>query len=110
CPQEAGCLSLTGHLSAGVQKEAAMAGGLFITLEGIDGSGKSTQAELLAQRLRTTGRETLLVREPGGTPVGECLRALLLDKAVQPSPVTEVLLYAAARAELVREVICPALS
>ncbi|HLM28108.1 MAG TPA: dTMP kinase, partial [Thermoleophilaceae bacterium] len=80
--------------------------GLFVTLEGIDRSGKSTQARLLAEAL---GPDAVTVREPGGTEVGERVRALVKDPSAAPSPQTEALLFAAARAELVSEVILPAL-
>ena len=78
--------------------------GLFVTIEGIDRSGKSTQARRLADALGA-----LLVREPGGTPAGERIRELLKDPGVSISPRTEALLFAAARAELVEQVIRPAL-
>jgi dTMP kinase len=84
--------------------------GRFITFEGIEGSGKSTQIELLAARLRTHGVAVLVTREPGGTPVAEAIRGVLLDvrnRALQPA--AELLLYAAARAQLVGETIRPAL-
>jgi len=80
--------------------------GLFVTLEGIDRSGKSTQALLLAEAL---GDQAILVREPGGTPAGEHLRSILKDPGVELGPQSEALLFAAARAELVRQVIRPAL-
>lgn len=80
--------------------------GLFVTLEGIDRSGKSTQARLLAE---TLGDGALLLREPGGTVVGERVRDLLKDTQITMNGVTEALLFAAARAELVSEVIRPAL-
>jgi dTMP kinase len=79
---------------------------LFVTLEGIDGSGKTTQAELLAKAL---GDDTVLVREPGGTAASERIRELLADPAVELGPVAEVLLFCAARAQLVAEVIRPAI-
>lgn len=79
---------------------------MFITLEGIDGAGKSTQAQLLAAAL---GPETLLLREPGGTPVGERLRDLLKNASIELTPRAELLLFCAARAELVERVIRPAL-
>lgn len=79
---------------------------MFVTLEGIDGAGKSTQARLLAEAL---GSETLLLREPGGTPVGERLRDVLKDGTLELTPRSELLLFAAARAELVERVIKPAL-
>ena len=80
---------------------------MFITLEGIDGAGKSTQAKLLADAL---GPDTLLLREPGGTEVGERLRALLKDASLELSARAELLLFCAARAELVERVIAPALA
>lgn len=79
---------------------------MFVTLEGVDGAGKSTQAALLAEAL---GPETILLREPGGTPVGERLRELLKDGSVELTPRAELLLFCAARAELVERVIRPAL-
>jgi len=79
---------------------------VFITLEGVDGAGKSTQARLLAEAL---GPETILLREPGGTAVGERLRELLKDGSVELTPRAELLLFCAARAELVERVIRPAL-
>ena len=84
--------------------------GAFITLEGVDGSGKSTQAALLARRLRETGREVVSLREPGGTAISEKIRALLLDPENSAmADECELLLYEASRAQLVREVIEPAL-
>ena len=80
--------------------------GLFVTLEGIDRSGKTTQAKLLIEAL---GDEALGVREPGGTAAGERVRELLKDPQVDLSGEAEALLFAAARAELVRQVIRPAL-
>jgi dTMP kinase len=80
--------------------------GLFVTFEGIDRSGKTTQARLLCDAL---GSEAVAVREPGGTPVGERVRELLKDPSADISPEAETLLFAAARAELVRRVIRPAL-
>ena len=80
--------------------------GLFVTFEGIDRSGKTTQAKLLIEAL---GEEAVGVREPGGTSAGERIRELLKDPAVDLSGESEALLFAAARAELVREVIRPAL-
>jgi dTMP kinase len=81
--------------------------GLFVTFEGIDRSGKTTQARLLCEAL---GDDALGVREPGGTEAGERVRAILKDQSVSLSPETEALLFAAARAELVSEVILPALA
>ena len=81
-------------------------GGLFVTFEGIDRSGKTTQARMLCDAL---GERALAVREPGGTALGEQLRALLKDPAVEMSLRTEALLFAAARAQLIEDVIEPAL-
>jgi dTMP kinase len=81
--------------------------GLFVTIEGIDRSGKSTQARRLAEALSD---DALLVREPGGTPAGERIRDLLKDPAIDLDPRAEALLFAAARAELVAAVIRPALA
>ena len=81
---------------------------MFVTFEGLDGSGKSTQAELLAAELRGRGREVVLTREPGGTELGERVRELLLAGG-DVSAWAEAALFAAARAELVERVIRPAL-
>ena len=84
--------------------------GRFITFEGIDGVGKSTQARMLVQSLTERGYDVLFTREPGGTVISEKIRELLLDCANHGmNQVTEVLLYAAARAQLVGELIKPAL-
>lgn len=82
---------------------------MLITFEGGEGSGKSTQVELLAQRLRAAGREAIVLREPGGTPLGEALRQILLHDSAAASVEAEMLLFLAARAELVNTVIRPAL-
>ena len=79
---------------------------MFVTLEGIDRSGKTTQAALLIEAL---GPETLLLREPGGTDAGERIRALLKDSATELDPRTELLLFCAARAELCARLVRPAL-
>ena len=84
--------------------------GTFITFEGIDGSGKSTQMRLLATALRAQGCEVLTTREPGGTPVGLKLRAALLDSQEEVDPLTELLVFAADRAQHVRRVLRPALA
>jgi dTMP kinase len=84
--------------------------GVFITMEGGEGVGKSTQGRLLAERLRALGATVLEAREPGGTPVGDRIRALLLDPALGMCPETELLLYEASRAENVGAVIEPALA
>src|SRR5271157_4794501 len=84
--------------------------GLFITFEGMDGSGKTTQMHRLAARLRGLGRTVLETAEPGGTPIGMKIRRILLDAANQElSPTTEVLLYFASRAQNVDQWIAPAL-
>jgi len=84
--------------------------GKFITFEGSEGCGKSTQSKLLAQYLKQKGFKVLFVREPGGTKICEQIRKILLDpKNDQMSPVTEMLLYMASRAQIVKEVIKPAL-
>jgi len=83
---------------------------LFITFEGIEGCGKTTQIGLLAERLRGRGRDILSTREPGGCPIADQIRAILLDAANSAMDSrTELLLYAAARAQHVAEVIRPAL-
>lgn len=84
--------------------------GLFIVMEGPDGSGKTTQINLLEQYLKEAGYECLITREPGGTVIGEEVRELILNPEYKEmSSVTEMLLYAASRAQLVHEVIGPAL-
>jgi len=84
--------------------------GTFITLEGVDGSGKTTQAEALSRILRATGHRVLLSREPGGTPVAERIRDILLDREIESMAwSTEVLLYLASRAEHVAGLLRPAL-
>jgi dTMP kinase len=81
----------------------------YIALEGVDGSGKSTVAEAVARRLEARGHEVIVVREPGGTPLGEAVRSLLLDSETLDDW-AEAFLFAAQRAELASEVIGPALS
>lgn len=88
-----------------------MAQGLFITVEGIDGCGKSTQATLIAHALEAAGHDVLRLREPGGVAISEKIRAILLDPAnAEMGDVCELLLYEAARAQLVHQVIMPALA
>ena len=82
---------------------------MFITFEGVDGSGKSTQAELLRDALTADGREVVLTREPGGTEIGERVRQLVLNGPAM-TPWAEAGLFASARAELVETVIKPALA
>jgi dTMP kinase len=83
--------------------------GTFITFEGIDGSGKSTQLRLLAAYLRARGCDLVTTREPGGTPLGSRLRAALLDAHEEVDPLTELLVFAADRAQHVRRFLHPAL-
>ncbi len=83
--------------------------GLFVTFEGGEGSGKSTQVARLAARLRAHALDPLVTREPGGTPLAEGVRALLLDPDRRPVPLAEALLMVASRAQLVATVIRPAL-
>jgi dTMP kinase len=84
--------------------------GKFVTFEGLDGCGKTTQIERLAETLRAEGYEVVLTREPGGTPVGERIRALLLDsRTADLAPMTELALMFSSRAQQVAEVIRPAI-
>ena len=83
--------------------------GVFVVLEGPEGAGKSTQLALLATRLAALGCDYVLTREPGGTQAGDAIRTILLDPAQQIEPLAEFLLYSASRAQLVGEVIAPAL-
>ena len=83
---------------------------LFITFEGLDFSGKSTQVRRLEAALRTSGHDVLVLREPGGTTVGESIRTILLDRStVHLTPAAEMFLFSASRAQLVEDVIRPAL-
>jgi dTMP kinase len=86
--------------------------GLLISFEGSEGSGKTTQIELLAPRLKKLGREVIVTREPGGSPLGEEIRHLLIraNGSEEMFPETELLLFAASRAQLVRQVLVPNLS
>ena len=84
--------------------------GFFLTLEGVDGCGKTTQLDLLIDRLRAAGRDPVRVQEPGGTRIGLEIRKILLDKAnIELDPMAELLLYFASRAQNIAEVIRPAL-
>lgn len=87
-----------------------MAAGIFITLEGVEGSGKTTQAALLAEALRRRGRRVTITHEPGGTRAGEAIRAIFLDPAVSLGVAAELLLVLADRAQHVREKLRPALA
>jgi len=90
---------------------AAKARGKFITIEGLDGCGKSTQLGKLAAVLRARGIEVVLTREPGGTPAGESIRAVLLDsRTTGLAPMAELALMFASRAQHLHEVILPALA
>jgi dTMP kinase len=82
---------------------------MFLTIEGIEGSGKSTLLSGLSDRLRARGREIFVTREPGGTPVGDAIRAIFLDRGVAVAPLTEALLVNAARAQHVADRIRPEL-
>jgi dTMP kinase len=84
--------------------------GLFVTFEGGEGSGKTTVLHRLAARLRARGLDPLVTREPGGTPLAEGVRALLLDRTLAPTPVSEALLMVAARGDVVAHAIRPALA
>jgi len=82
----------------------------YVAFEGIEGAGKSTVAQRVGERLEADGRTVVRVREPGGTAVGERIRAILLGHDLVPDPWTEALLFAAARAQLAAEVVGPALT
>ncbi|MEN3026096.1 MAG: dTMP kinase [Chlorobiota bacterium] len=84
--------------------------GILISFEGLDGCGKSTQVELLAERLRSLGYTVQVFREPGATPLSESIRQLLLYTPTEIVPVAEMLLFNAARAQLVESAIRPALA
>lgn len=84
--------------------------GLFLTVEGVEGAGKTTQVALLAGRLRRSGTDVLVVREPGGTPLAEEARRLFLDPALALGEATELFLVLVARADLVQRVVRPALA
>lgn len=89
----------------------ALARGFFITFEGGEGAGKSTQVTRLAEKLRGRGREVLVTREPGGSPGAEAVRHVLLSGAAEPfGPIMEAILFAAARSDHVEQVIRPAVN
>ncbi|MCK4911690.1 MAG: dTMP kinase [Thermodesulfovibrionales bacterium] len=84
--------------------------GMFISFEGGEGAGKSTHVRMAAEALEAEGHEVIMTAEPGGTPISQCIRGVLLDTAHQAmEPVTELLLYAAARRQHLQELILPAL-
>jgi dTMP kinase len=91
-------------------EERASSRGRLVTIEGPDGAGKSSQAIRLAEALREHGLRVTLVREPGGTALGEAIRSILLSESVEHEPEADALLFNAARAQLVHEVIRPALA
>lgn len=82
---------------------------MLISFEGIDGCGKSTQIQLLKDKLIAQGKIVQVFREPGGTSLSEAIRALLLDKTYDPEPVTELLLFSSARSQLIQQEVIPAL-
>lgn len=84
--------------------------GRFISVEGLDGTGKTTLCAALSARLRAAGLDVRALREPGGTPAGERIRAILADPTTSLTPRAELLLFSAARAELVETVVAPALA
>lgn len=98
------------HITQPATDTRARSKGVFVTFEGVDGAGKSTQCALVCAALEQAGREVVRLREPGGTRVGERVRSLLLDPSVTVDPVCELLLYESARAQLVNEVIRPSLA
>lgn len=101
--------SSEGPTADGTLPAATAPRGVFVVLEGGEGVGKTTQWTRLADTLRAVGHDVVAVREPGGTPAGDAIRTLLLDPASQLAAESEALLFAASRAQLVRDVIAPAL-
>lgn len=81
----------------------------FFCLEGLDGCGKSTQVQLLTEKLESEGYTVINVREPGGTTLGEKVREILLDPSLKPCDMSELLLFNASRAQLLHDVVSPAL-
>ena len=99
-----------GREENGEQPEVDMSRGIFITMEGPDGSGKSTQISRLKEYLEKEGYNVLITREPGGTVISEAIREIILNKDfTEMSPVTEMMLYVSARAQLIAEVVGPAI-
>ena len=92
------------------QPERPAPQGFFVAFEGPEGAGKSSQMARLVARLHDHGFDPVVTREPGGSPAGECIRAVLLDPDLRLEPLSELLLYAAARAQHVIELIAPALA
>jgi dTMP kinase len=97
-----------GHELSGTAVSERLHRGLFLVLEGGEGVGKTTQWTRLADTLRAVGHDVVAVREPGGTPAGDAIRALLLDPTSLLTAESEALLFAASRAQLVRDIIAPA--
>ncbi|MDD4988975.1 MAG: dTMP kinase [Candidatus Pacebacteria bacterium] len=83
--------------------------GKYIILEGLEGTGKGTQVEKLRERLEKLGKRVIVVREPGGTPIGEEIRKILKSPYIIRTPETEIFMFSAARAELARQIVLPAL-
>jgi dTMP kinase len=100
----------SGHPDPVTSPSSVAARGVFVTVEGVEGAGKTTQVALLAERLRGAGREVLVVREPGGTPLAEEARRLVLDPALDLGAAAELFLMLLARADLVHHVVGPALA
>jgi len=98
------------ELDARVYHHPTSALGLFLVLEGGEGVGKTTQWTRLTDTLRAVGLDVVAVREPGGTPAGDAIRALLLDPGSSLTAASEALLFAASRAQLVRDIIAPAIA
>jgi dTMP kinase len=111
-PRGAGRAVAVGYTRAVTRPGTAARRGWFITIEGPDGAGKTTQAQRLAEHIRASGEDVQVTREPGGTWLGERLRELLLARTTSTSrsdPLTDALLFNAARRQIVTEVIAPAL-
>src|SRR4051812_9834833 len=102
---------MTEHFKTDVvaSEEPLKKRGVFVVLDGVDGAGKSTQLALLEQWLTSVGRSVVRIRDPGGTELGEKIRSVLLDPSSRISMNAETLLYFASRAQLISEIIGPAL-